>query len=164
MNSPALRIERLDPSRGADADTLLALLDAYARDPAGGREPLSARTRERLAPLLAGRSDYIGFVARTDREPVGLVNCFEGVSTFKAAPLLNVHDVYVTPAWRGRGVARRLLEAAEDAARSRGCCKLTLEVLDGNAGALALYRRIGFEDYRLDPSLGRALFLQKWLA
>ena len=46
----------------------------------------------------------------------------------------------------------------------RGACKLTLEVLDGNAPARALYRRLGFAAYQLDPAMGHAQFLQKWLA
>jgi ribosomal protein S18 acetylase RimI-like enzyme len=48
-------------------------------------------------------------------------------------------------------------------ARERGACKLTLEVLDGNAAARALYQRLGFTAYQLDPAMGQAQFLHKWL-
>jgi len=51
----------------------------------------------------------------------------------------------------------------EAIARERGACKLTLEVLDGNASARAAYRRLGFAAYQLDPTMGHAQFLQKWL-
>jgi hypothetical protein len=40
---------------------------------------------------------------------------------------------------------------------------MTLEVLTGNASASRLYERIGFASYQLDPALGTAVFLQKWL-
>jgi ribosomal protein S18 acetylase RimI-like enzyme len=48
-------------------------------------------------------------------------------------------------------------------ARERGCCKLTLEALEGNTGAIALYRSVGFVAYELDPAMGRAGFLEKLL-
>ena len=41
--------------------------------------------------------------------------------------------------------------------------KMTLEVLSGNAPAVKLYRRIGYEGYQLDPAMGTAQFMQKWL-
>ena len=56
-----------------------------------------------------------------------------------------------------------LLAAAEQHARARGCCKLTLEVLTGNARALKSYLGFGFEPYALDPAAGQASFMQKWL-
>jgi ribosomal protein S18 acetylase RimI-like enzyme len=40
---------------------------------------------------------------------------------------------------------------------------LTLEVLSGNHAARALYGKLGFDDYRLDPAMGHAQFMQKWL-
>ena len=96
-------------------------------------------------------------------QPVGLVNCFEGFSTFACQPLVNVHDVVVLASHRGRRVGECLLAEVERIARTRGACKLTLEVLSGNASALRLYSRAGFAGYQLDPELGSAQFLQKWL-
>jgi len=52
---------------------------------------------------------------------------------------------------------------AEALAIARGACKLTLEVLQGNVGADRLYRRLGFANYELDPAMGQAQFMQKWL-
>jgi ribosomal protein S18 acetylase RimI-like enzyme len=56
-----------------------------------------------------------------------------------------------------------LLEAAETLARKRGACKLTLEVLSGNRGAVRLYERVGFAGYALGELTGQAQFMQKWL-
>jgi ribosomal protein S18 acetylase RimI-like enzyme len=56
-----------------------------------------------------------------------------------------------------------MLALAEQVARERGACKLTLEVLSGNRSANTLYARIGFVSYQLDPAMGDAQFLQKWL-
>jgi ribosomal protein S18 acetylase RimI-like enzyme len=78
------------------------------------------------------------------RQPVGIVTCFVGFSTFAARPLINIHDLYVTGDCRRTGVARSLLETVEQKARELGCCKLTLEVQENNQPALALYGRFGF--------------------
>jgi ribosomal protein S18 acetylase RimI-like enzyme len=56
-----------------------------------------------------------------------------------------------------------MLAEVERMARDRGACKVTLEVLSGNTPAWRLYQRIGFAGYQLDPALGSAQFLQKWL-
>jgi ribosomal protein S18 acetylase RimI-like enzyme len=159
-----LRIARLDPRDARDAAALVVLLDEYARSPEGGGTPLAADARERLAGVLAERAHYVGLLAWDGERAVGLVNCFEGVSTFRARPLLNIHDIAVAIDHRGRGIGRRLLAAAEAIARERGCCKLTLEALDGNAGAIALYRSVGFAAYELDPAMGRAGFYEKRLS
>jgi hypothetical protein len=38
-----------------------------------------------------------------------------------------------------------------------------LEVLSGNRAARTLYEKLGFDDYQLDPAMGQAQFMQKWL-
>ena len=141
----------------------LALLDEYACDPMGGGQGLSAFARASLVERLRLRTDFVGFLALRGTRAVGLINCFEGFSTFAARPLLNVHDLAVSFDQRGRGIGQALLAAAEQAAIERGCCKLTLEVLANNARALACYRRFGFDAYQLDPAMGSARFLEKKL-
>lgn len=129
----------------------------------GGGTPLPEETRARLIPELRHRPNATIFLAFHEDAPVGLLTCFEGFSTFACKPLLNIHDVVVSKAYRGRGISTRLLEAAEALARERGCCKLTLEVLEGNALAQAAYRSFGFAGYALDPRMGQALFWEKKL-
>ena len=65
--------------------------------------------------------------------------------------------------FRRQGFARGLLAHVEAVARQRGCCKLTLEVLEGNHGARRAYLDFGFEGYQLDPAMGQALFMEKKL-
>ena len=169
-------VRRVDYRDPVDAAALVALLDLYARDPMGGGTPLDDDVKARLCSGLAERGEAgqhlgaVSFIAwlpsalpNAAPQAVGLINCFEAYSTFKAQALMNIHDIAVHPAHRGRGVGQALLAAAADHARARGCCKLTLEVLSGNAVALASYQRFGFAGYQLDPAAGQAVFLQKWL-
>jgi ribosomal protein S18 acetylase RimI-like enzyme len=155
-----------DYADSVHAAALVAVLDAYASDPMGGGEGLSDYAKRHVVAGLAVRPQafsVLAFADTTDRQCVGLVNCIEGFSTFAARPLVNVHDVAVLAAFRGQGIAQRMLQFAEVVARQRGACKLTLEVLSGNKSARQLYQNLGFEDYALDPAAGQAQFMQKWL-
>ena len=163
MTQPGLQVRRADYSAAADRAALLGLLDAYAQDRMGGGEALPADVRARLCDDLARHPLAVSFIAWLGDQPVGLANCFEGYSTFKARPLLNVHDMVVHPAHRARGIGQALLAACEAHARERGCCKLTLEVLSGNQRAMRSYAHFGFAPYVLDPREGQALLMQKWL-
>jgi GNAT superfamily N-acetyltransferase len=158
-----LVITRADFADPGDAAALVLVLDAYARDPMGGGEPLSADVRERLVPAMAQVPGAFALLARLDGEPVGLATCFMGFSTFVARPLVNIHDVSVIPGQRGKGIARALFAAIEAEARERGACKVTLEVLSGNHRAKELYASLGYGDFQLDPEAGSALFWQKRL-
>jgi len=158
-----LRILRADYRDPLHARVLVDLLDAYARDPAGGGHSLDDFARAHLAECLAARPQAFSVLAFDGDTPVGLVNCIEGFSTFACRPLVNVHDVVVLASHRGQRVGEQMLQLVEQIARERKACKLTLEVLAGNASAQRLYARVGFNAYQLDPAMGQAQFLQKWL-
>lgn len=159
----AFSVRQADYGHPSDAAAVVVLLDAYASDPAGGGEPLSDFVKANLVRELAARPQAYSVLAFDGDLPVGLVNCIEGFSSFKCKPLVNVHDVAVRASHRGRGIAEAMLAEAERIAVERGAVKMTLEVLSGNVPAVKLYRRIGYEGYQLDPAMGSAQFMQKWL-
>ncbi len=160
----AVRVCRANYADKTHATALASLLDMYARDPMGGGHALSQFARDNLAAELAKRPQAFSVLAFVGDQAVGLVNCIEGFSTFACKPLVNVHDVAVHPQYRKLGVAQKMMDLVEVIARERGACKLTLEVLQGNARAIRLYERVGFAAFQLDPAMGRAMFLQKLLA
>lgn len=160
---PELAIARADYADPADGAAIVALLDAYARDPMGGGSPLAEDVRERLVSALAEQPGAFSMIAHVAGNPAGLANCFTGFSTFAARPLVNIHDIAVLPQYRGKGVGRALLDAVAAEAQARGACKLTLEVLAGNAPAIAAYRQAGFAQYGLDPAMGTAQFWERKL-
>jgi ribosomal protein S18 acetylase RimI-like enzyme len=159
----AIHIARTRYDDPVHAAALVGLLDAYAREPVGGGKPLSDFARANLVDELAARPFVFSVLAFDGEIPVGLVNAIEGFSTFACRPLVNVHDVIVLPSHRGRGIAASMFDEVEAIARERDACKLTLEVLSGNRAARSLYEKLGFDDYRLDPAMGDAQFMQKWL-
>lgn len=161
--SAGITIARLDFTNPQHQQDFIALLDHYAHDPMGGGTGLSDFARAELWPRLRDFPGFVGWLAYQEGRAVGLVNCFFGFSTFAARPLLNIHDIVVHRDCRGQGLSHRLLTAVEAHARETGCCKLTLEVLEGNAVARSSYRRFGFAGYELKPEAGKALFMEKKL-
>lgn len=160
-----IRAKLINPDHAA---ALMRLMDEYASGATGGGKPLNAYTRAHLAATLRTRPGAHTLLAVERDEAgveiyVGLLNAFEGFSTFACQPLLNIHDVIVTEAWRGKGIGRLLMEHAEILARELGCCKLTLEVLEGNTKAQSAYQSLGYAGYELKPEMGKALFWQKKL-
>lgn len=158
-----LTIVEADPAHPPHGRAIVDLLDAYASSLNGGNHPLSAEVREKLPAALAARAGAHVILAFDGDEPAGMVISFEGFSTFACRPLLNIHDVIVDEKFRGQGLSKKLFAGVESLALRLGCCKLTLEVLEGNTIAQAAYRACGFQGYELDPSLGKALFWEKRL-
>lgn len=145
------------------AKEIAVLMSSYASDPMGGGKPLTEHVKNNLTKELSKLPHAFSLIAYVDGIAAGLVTCFELFSTFSCKPLINIHDVIILKEYRANGLSQKMLERVEDIAVSRGCCKLTLEVLEGNTIAQASYRKFGFYDYELDPDLGRALFWQKVL-
>lgn len=143
------------------AKDIAYLLNAYAEDPMGGGHSLPIHVKNNLAKELSKLPHAFSVICYVDDKPAGLINCFEVFSTFKCQPLINIHDIVVISEFRGFGVSQQMLEKVEEKAKNSGCCKITLEVLEGNKIARNAYLKFGFAGYELDPEMGKALFWQK---
>ena len=82
-------------------------------------------------------------IAALGETPVGFALFLPSFSTFLAKPGLYLEDLYVKPAFRGRGFGRRLLVHLARIARTRGCGRFEWSVLDWNEPAIRFYRRVG---------------------
>lgn len=155
----AVNVQPVNYNNEEHAKALIDMLDHYAQDPMGGGEALPERTKAVLIKEMAARDTVFSFLAWDEQgKAVGLVNCVVGFSTFAAKPVCNIHDIAIRNGLRGQGLAQKLMQAVAAEAKSRGCCKLTLEVLTGNEPAKLAYKKFGFEAYQLDPSTGSAEF------
>ncbi|HXE69632.1 MAG TPA: ribosomal protein S18-alanine N-acetyltransferase [Hyphomicrobiaceae bacterium] len=91
---------------------------------------------------LLGQSATVAFVARQGA-PGQTVAFILGQVAADQAEILTLG---VRADWRRQGIASRLIEALLGAARGAGARALFLDVAAGNTAALALYRRLGFEE------------------
>jgi [ribosomal protein S18]-alanine N-acetyltransferase len=135
----------------------MSVLDWFSRaEPRPSTAPLTIASAERLAEihesafarpwdvldferLLTDRNVLAdGLFLGAGREPVGFALSRRVIDE---AELLSLA---LAPEARGRRLAHALLEAHLDALLKRGVRRVHLEVEEGNAPALALYRRGGF--------------------
>ena len=101
-------------------------------------------TETLLRESLFGESPAAQVVlALADGEPAGFALWFRNFSTFLARPGIYLEDLFVFPAFRGRGVGRRLLQHLAQVAVSRGYGRLEWAVLDWNADAIRFYESLG---------------------
>ena len=99
-------------------------------------------------------------VAEVDGAIEGFALHFPTFSTFLAKRGLWLEDLYVRPAFRGKGLGGRLLRAVAAVAVERGCGRFEWSVLDWNAPAIAFYERLGatvMPDWRIARVTGDAL-------
>lgn len=103
---------------------------------------------DRVGPAVAGimADGQRGFllVARAEGAVVGVAYVALIWSLEHGGQASWLEELYVLPAWRGRGVGADLLRAALAEARRRGCLMMDLEVTADHARAARLYEREGF--------------------
>ncbi len=153
-----------DYDNAAHQQAIVTLLNSYAHDPKGKDKQLSEQVCRELVPGLRDHPSTLAYLAFAEAEPVGLAVCLIGYSTFNARPVLNIHDLVVSPSCRGRGIGRALMEHIENAAREMHCCKVTLEVNAANRGAKKLYREIGFGLAPDGSEKEPVFFMEKYLS
>ena len=92
-------------------------------------------------PLAA---DAACLVARVDGEPAGCI-ARESVDEPGWEDTVEMKRVFVHERFRGRGVARALVAAYEEAARAAGARRVRLETGTKQPEAMALYEALGYE-------------------
>jgi GNAT superfamily N-acetyltransferase len=150
---PGLVVRVFDPARDAEAlralnvehqDFSRTLEPSWPEGKAVGDDYVAYLERE-----VAAHDGRI-FIAEADGALAGFVcviSSMRGDSPDDPAVFAWVHDIFVRPAYRRRGVATGLMAEAESFVRSRGARELRLAVIDRNANARAMYRGLGFRDY-----------------
>ena len=118
-------------------------------------------TEELLRTALFGaRPAAEALIARVDAASVGFALYFTSYSTFAGRAGIYLEDLFVLPAWRGRGIGRRLFGCVAERAVERGAGRLEWSVLDWNEPALRFYARLGAQpmnDWTMQRLSGAAL-------
>lgn len=114
------------------ADDLTAFLAGFSMD----------RWHEELAS-----PDYAFHIATLDGEPVGYAKLGPpALPIERRGPAIELRQLYLLDAAKGRGIAQILMDWVFATARARGAAELWLSVYHENTRARRLYERYGFED------------------
>ena len=109
------------------------------------------KSMKRLYPFFAFlgnfsadmRDMFHGFIYEEDEKPVGIIT----YSRRSGSQEWYIADVTVIPAYRRRGIARKLVQAVLGQITTRHGRKAILDVIDVNIPAYSLYKELGFENY-----------------
>src|SRR5262249_30747998 len=120
-------------------DVLTGLFDAYRQF--YGQEPDLTGARRFLEARLTERDSVVVMAYQDDAAGTGLgfVQLYPSFSTVAMRPIWILNDLFVSPQARRTGVARSLLEAACELARSTGAARIRLSTAKDNQAAKALY-------------------------
>ena len=94
------------------------------------------------------RLDSVTLVAVVGGEVVGVADMEYHQRLGDHRPQARVNDIVVTERARGTGVGTRLLRAAEELARKRGCFRMALVTASWREATMAFYARAGLERLR----------------
>jgi ribosomal protein S18 acetylase RimI-like enzyme len=144
---------RVRPARPQEIDRIAALWGLIT-DHHASLDPLFRMRRgataegelRELLRALRRDPDVEIFVFDVEGTPVGL--CIVRID--RAPPILEeteraeITDVGVRPEWRRRGIARRLVEAAQAWVRDRGVARIEIQVASGNREGQAFWRSLGY--------------------
>jgi GNAT superfamily N-acetyltransferase len=133
---------RIEPATERDLSLILRLIKELAAYEKLAHEVTATEDILRSS-LFGSRPAAEVVIAYADAEPAGFAVYFQTFSTFLGLPGVYLEDVYVSPAWRGLGLGRRLLAHVASVAVDRGCGRMEWSVLDWNELALNVYRTIG---------------------
>lgn len=157
MEKPPFRPVPVDPGSPA-ARRLLALSDAYLES----LYPPASNHLESSEALGQPHVRFLGIFDGGELVACGAVKLLEDDGRYG-----EIKRVFVLPAHRGRGHARRIMAALEEALCDAGCTVARLETGIAQPEALALYRALG---YALRSPFGRyapdplSLFMEKRFA
>lgn len=121
---------RLRLARAADLDELLALEQHFAGD----------RMSRRAFRHLLGSAAAMIWLAQASGQTLGAIVLL----TQRKRRRARIYSVVVSPAARGQGLGKRLVQRAEREARQLGYAGVSLEVRQDNQAARALYAALGY--------------------
>jgi diamine N-acetyltransferase len=140
-----------------------ALIFALVRELAD-YEKLAAEvdaTPEAIAAALFARAPRIFCdIAEWNGEPAGFAVWFLNFSTFRGRHGIYLEDLFVRPAFRGKGIGKALLARLAKRCVDDGLARFEWAVLDWNKPAIAFYRSMGaqvMDDWRICRLSGQAL-------
>ena len=82
-------------------------------------------------------------IAEWDGQPAGFALWFYNFSTFRGRHGIYLEDLFVRPAFRGKGLGKALLQHLAKRAVAEGCARVEWSVLDWNEPSIEFYKSLG---------------------
>jgi GNAT superfamily N-acetyltransferase len=144
-------------ARPADSALIFALVCELAE-----YEKLAVDASEQAisAALFCDQPRLFCDIAEWQSEPAGFTTWFLNYSTFRGSHGIYIEDLFVRPAYRGRGLGKGLMASLARRCIEQGYGRCDWAVLDWNAPSIAFYKSIGaqvLDEWRICRLSGQAL-------
>ena len=157
--SPAPDQLSIVPARESDVPLILEFIRKLAEYERLSEEVTASEALLREA-LFGARPVAKALLAYWDAEPAGFALYFLSFSTFIGRPGIYLEDLFVLPAFRGKGIGKALLSHLARLAKQRNYARVEWAVLDWNQPAIDFYRKLDarpMEDWTVFRLSGGAL-------
>jgi GNAT superfamily N-acetyltransferase len=104
---------------------------------------VKATEADLLRDGFSGAPRFFVEIAEWEGAPAGFALWFFNYSTWEGRPGLYLEDLFVRPAFRGRGIGKALLVHLARCAVAEECGRFQWQVLDWNLPAIGFYETLG---------------------
>jgi len=134
-----LNIRLATPDDIPDILAFIRELADYEKEPASAVATHADLLRDGFGPVKG----FHCLVAEWQGKPAGFALYFFNYSTWRGHAGIYLEDLFVRPAFRGKGIGKGLLSAVAAVAVAEGCPRLEWAVLDWNQPAIDFYNSLG---------------------
>ncbi|MFZ3579932.1 GNAT family N-acetyltransferase [Virgibacillus sp. DJP39] len=116
----------------------------------GEAEPTIEIAKQLIEPLLKKGSYYL--IATENNELMGWILIGASKDQFSNKPIGFIYELFVLDEYRGKGIAKQLIESGIEQLKQEGYSEVRLSVFAGNQ-AIKIYERLGFENRTITMSM-----------
>lgn len=143
-----------------DAEAIANIYNVYVTQSVATFETEVVQAEEMHSRIARISSGYPYFVYEVKGEIAGY--CYAHAWKEKAAYRYTVETtVYISPAWKGKGLGKQLMERLIDACRKKGYRALIACITEGNEASISLHSKLGFQPVSHFAKVG--LKFNRWL-
>jgi len=126
----------------ADLPQLALIFDAYRRYYG---QPAAVEAAHRFLAERMQQGESVILIAEAEGQVVDFTQLYPIFTSLGLKKSLLLNDLFVDEAWRKRGIATQLLEAAKRVAAERACQWLMLQTAMDNYTAQSVYEKNGWQ-------------------
>lgn len=101
-------------------------------------------TEDDLREAMFGESSFVeGLICEFEEQTAGFAIFYPRFSSFRGQLGYYLEDIYIDPAFRGRGFGEALLRTLARKGKARGFGRIDFQVLEWNFAAIEFYKALG---------------------
>lgn len=108
------------------------------------KESDKTKAKEFIAERLTLSDSRIYVAENSDKNIIGFVQLYPIFSSTRMQRLWLLNDLFVNKEYRGKGISKRLMQAAKELCKETNACGLLLETAKSNIIGNQLYPKLGF--------------------